>query len=181
MKVIHAGIVSMSVLIAGICGVCSAASETFPAKISLSCTKTNSTGFVKTKITNKEIIDACATKTSIPASHLAVLFTGNEIVVADIVETNVACPCLTFSGNFITNVNIQVESGSLSQGFGFYPLTATSAGAIPADFTATTTFSLSFDESKPAIKLSGTVQGGSVSNQAIYTGKISVGGKPFGN
>ena len=157
----------------------------FPARIKLTCTTTNANTFVKTKITEKDIIVRCASDNSVDPSRLKLLFVAGEIDVVDIVSSNITCLVATVTGDFATNVAALVFSGTNSNSVkvaAFSPFTSLGEGALPADFVGTlyTTGTEFVPSNAPsAVTLKGTIQGGSVSNTAVYTGTISIGGKPF--
>ena len=65
----------------------------------------------------------------------------------------------------------------------FTPFNSPGEGILPADFSGTlcATYTASLPTNGlPIVALKGTIQGGSVTNNAVYTGTLTVGGKPFG-
>ena len=182
MKAYRVGVLCVLLLAVGAVMVCG---QAYPARIKLTCITTNSGAFVKTKITEKEIIARCASDHAVDPARLRLLFVGGDLDVVDIVSSNVTCPVATFTGDFPTNVVLLVFSGSDSnkiQVATFTPFNSLGGSLLPADLAGTlvTTFAGKMPSNGVAtVTLKGTIQGGSDSNNAIYTGTISVGGKPF--
>ncbi|HUI07563.1 MAG TPA: hypothetical protein VL486_11230 [Verrucomicrobiae bacterium] len=160
--------------------------QAYPARINLTCITTNSSGLVKTKITEKDIIDRCATDNSLDPSRLRLVFLYGELDVLDTVTSNVTCSIATWSGDVPTNVFIGYFYGTSSnriKAVTFTPFTSLGEGVLPADFSGTlfTTYRGRLpSDAEPTIMLKGTIQGASATNNAIYTGTLSVAGKPFG-
>jgi hypothetical protein len=157
----------------------------FPTRIKLTRTTTNANAFVKTKITEKEIIARCASDHSVDPARLKLFFVGGDVAVVDIVSSNITCLVATVTGDFATNVAALVFSGTDSNNVkvvAFSPFTSLGEGSLPADFVGTlyiTGTEFVPSNAPTAVTLKGTIQGGSVSNTTVYTGTISIGGKPF--
>jgi len=182
MKAICVGAVCVLLLAVGAATV---RGQAFPAKIKLTCITTNSSGFVKTKITEKDFVAYCASETHLDPSRLKLVFANGDLLVLDTVATNVACLVATVSGEIPTNVFVGYYSGANSnklQAATFTPFNSDGEGVLPADFSGTlyTTYRLTEpSNSVTAIVLKGTIQGGSATNDAIYIGTLSAGGKPI--
>ena len=182
-KTIVMGILCAALLALGATG---GSDQGFPARIKLTCTTTNANTFVKTKITEKEIVARCASDHSVDPSRLKLFFVGGDVAVVDIVSSNITCLVATVTGDFATNVAALVFSGTNSNSVkvaAFSPFTSLGEGSLPADFVGTlctTGTEIVPSNAPPTVVLKGTIQGGSVSNTAVYTGSISIGGKPFG-
>jgi hypothetical protein len=159
--------------------------QAFPARIKLTCTTTNSGAIVKTKITEKEIIARCARDASVDPARLKLLFVLGDLDVVDIVSSNVTCPVATITGDSPTNVFVAVFSGVNSnnlKALTFSAFNSLGGSLLPADLSGTlvTTYTATLvSNGVTTVALKGTIQAGSVSNNAVYTGTISVGGKPF--
>ena len=147
----------------------------FPTRIKLTRTTTNANALVKTKITEKDIIARCASDHSVDPARLKLFFVNGDLAVVDIVSSNITCLVATVTGDFATNSNnLKVAA--------FSPFTSLGEGSLPADFVGTlciTGTEFVPSNAPSAVTLKGTIQGGSVSNTAVYTGTISIGGKPF--
>ena len=158
--------------------------QAYPARVKLTCTTTNASGFVKTTITEKTIISRCATDNSVDPARLRLYFVGGELAVVDVVSTNLLCEILDFEGDIPTNVTLIVASNSSSNAAKvliFSAVNSLGEGALPADFTGTTIASYSMTLHSNVVMgaaLKANIQAGSVSNNAIYTGTITIGGKP---
>ena len=181
-KIISRGMLCAAIVAAS---AVTALGQAFPTRIKLTRTTTNANAFVKTKITEKEIIARCATDHSVDPARLKLFLVDGNLAVVDIVSSNITCSVATLSGDFPTNVVAVVFSSADSNNVRlavFSPFNSLGEGSLPADFVGTlvTTGAESFpSNAPPAVALKGTIQGGSVSNTAVYTGTISVGGKPF--
>ena len=157
----------------------------FQARIKLTCITTNGGAFVKTTISDKDIIARCAQDHGVDPARLKLLFVAGGVDVVDIVTTNVLCPVATLSGDIPTNVTLVVFSGVGSNAgtvVSFTPINSLGGSLLPADFAGTlvTTYTATLtSNSASKVVLKGTIQAGSVSNSAVYTGTISVGGKPI--
>lgn len=182
MKTIVRGMLCAALLVLGATG---RGDQGFPARITLTCTTTNANALVKTKITEKDIIARCASDHSVDPARLKLFFVDGDVAVMDIVSSNITCLVATVNGDFATNVAALVFSGANSNNVkvaAFSPFTSLGEGSLPADFVGTlyTTGTEFVPSNAPsAVTLKGTIQGGSVSNTAVYTGTISIGGKPF--
>jgi hypothetical protein len=157
----------------------------YPTRIKLICTTTNANALVKTVITEKDIIARCATYNSVAPARLRLLFVAGEVDVVDIVSSNVTCAVATFNEDFPTNVTLFVAVGTNSnvvKAATFTPFNSLDGSLLPTDLSATMVSSYSASMHSNSIvsaTLKGTIQGGSVSNNTIYTGTVTIGGKPF--
>lgn len=159
--------------------------QAYPARIKLTCMTTNSGVIVKTKITEKEIIASCASDHSVDPARLRLFLVSGELDVVDIVSSNVTCSVATITGDYPTNVIVGVYSGVDSntlKAASYSPFNSLGGSLLPADFSGTlvTTFTATFPSNAvTTVALKGMIQGGSVSNKAIYAGTMSAGGKPY--
>ena len=160
--------------------------EAFPARLKLTCTTTNAAGaFVKTSITEKDIIARCASDNSVDPSRLRFVFINGELDVVDIVSTNLLCQILSFQGDIPTNVTLVVAANSSSNAakvFLFSAVNSLGDGVLPADLAGSAIASYTVTLHSNVVvsaTLKGTIQAGSVSNNTIYTGTATVGGKPL--
>jgi len=183
-KTIVMGILCAALLALGATG---GGDQGYPARIKLTCITTNAGAFVKTTVTEKDIIARCASEHSVDPARLKLLFVGGELDVIDIVSTNLACMVASFDGDFPTNVTLLVAGGTKSnavKAVTFTPFASLDGNLLPADLSATMVTSYSATIHTNGIltsaTLKGIIQGGSVSNQTIYTGTLTIGGKPFG-
>ncbi len=162
-----------------------APNQGFPTRIKLTGITTNAGAFVKTTITEKDIIARCASDNSVDPARLKLLFVNGDVGVVDIVSTNMTCSILTFNGDIPTNVSLVVASGANSnsaKAIIFTPINSLAESLLPADLagTAVGVYSASVRSNiLLSATLKATVQAGSVSNNTVYTGTISIGGKPF--
>jgi hypothetical protein len=157
----------------------------FPTRIKLTRTTTNANALVKATITEKDIIARCASDHSVDPARLKLFFVNGDLAVVDIVSSNITCLVATVTGDFATNVAALAFSGTGSNTVkvvAFSPFTSLGEGSLPADFVGTlyvTGTEFVPSNAPSAVTLKGTIQGGSVSNTAVYTGTMTVGGKPF--
>lgn len=160
--------------------------QAFPARIKLTRITTNSNGLVTSKITEKSIVARCANDNSLNRSRLKLFFIAGDFDVVDTVTSNIAYSVATLGGECPTNVIIAVFSGTESNRAkiaSFTPFNSTGEGVLPADFAGTlcATYSASLSSNGVStMRLKGKLQGGSVTNNAVYIGTVSIGGKPFG-
>jgi hypothetical protein len=180
-----------AVLVGTFCAALLAASATnalaqaFPARIKLIRTTANANALVKTTITEKDIIARCASDQSVDPSRLKLFLVNGDMAVVDIVSSNITCLVATLDGDFATNVAALAFSGTNSNTVkvaAFSPFTSLGEGSLPADLVGT--LYITGTEVVPTnipltVVLKGAIQGGSVSNTAVYTGTVSIGGKPF--
>jgi hypothetical protein len=159
--------------------------QAFQAHLKLTSITTNAGAFVKTTITDKDIVAQCAKDHSVDPARLMLVFVAGDVAVVDIVSSNITCPVATFGGDIPTNVTLVVFSG-VSSNTGkvasFTPFNSLGGSLLPVDFSGTLVMTYAAtitSNSASKVLLKGTIQAGSVSNSAIYTGTISVGGKPF--
>jgi hypothetical protein len=182
-KAIRMGILCAAMLTVG---AGTALGQAFQARIKLTCITTNNGAFVKTTITDKDIVARCAQDHSVDPARLMLVFVAGDFAVVDIVSSNITCPVATFGGDIPTNVTLVVFSGVSSNAgkvASFTPFNSLGGSLLPADFSGTlvATYTATItSNSASKVLLKGTIQAGSVSNNAIFTGTISVGGKPFG-
>ena len=159
--------------------------EAYVARIKLTCITTNAGVFVKSKITEKDIIARCASDHTVAAARLRLLFVVGDLDVVDIVSSNVMCEVATFSGHDPTNVVLVVFSGvnsNTAKAATFTPFRSLGGGLLPADLSGTivTTYGGKMGTNGLAtVALKGTIQAGAFSNRTIYTGTVTVGGKPY--
>jgi hypothetical protein len=159
--------------------------QAFQARLKLTSITTNAGAFVKTTITDKDIIARCAADHGVDPARLKLVFVAGDVDVVDIVSTNVLCPVATFGGDIPTNVTLVVFSGvSSNTGMvvSFTPFNSLGGSLLPVDFSGTLVMTYAatiISNSASKVSLKGTIQAGSVSNNAVYTGTISVGGKPI--
>ena len=181
MKTIRMGILCAAVLAAGMGTVLG---QAYPARIKLTCTTTNGGAIVKTTITEKNIIAACATDHAVDPSRLRLFVVDGDVLVVDIVSSNVTCAVATLTGTS-TNVVVGVYSGVNSnklKAVVYSPFNSLGGALLPPDLLGTlvTTLSATFPSNDVAtVTFKGTIQAGSVSNNAVYTGTLTTGGKPF--
>ena len=159
--------------------------QAYPVRIKLTCITTNSTGLVKTLITEKNIVARCASDNSLDPSRLKLFLVAGDLAVIDLVTSNVVCPFATTGGDIPTNVFLIVFSGANSNSVkaaSFTPFNSPGEGVLPTDFSGTLLSTYSgpvTTNALPTLALKGAIQGGSVTNHAIYTGTMTVSGKPF--
>ncbi len=159
--------------------------QAFPARIKFTCTTTNAGGIVKTTFTEKDIIAQCASDHGVDASRLKLLLVDADVDVVDIVSSNVTCEVATIQGHSVTNVIVGVYTGVNSnflKATTFTPFNSLGGSLLPADFRGTLV--MTYTAVRPSntvtsVKMKGTIQGGSVSNTTVYTGTMSVSGKPY--
>jgi hypothetical protein len=184
-KSIGMGMLCAAVLAAGVGTVLGQEDGAYPTRIKLTCITTNAGVIVKTKITEKDIIARCASDHAVDPARLRLLLVFGDLAVVDIVSSNVTCGVATILGDFPTNVIVGAYSGVDSntlKAASFTPFNSLGGSLLPADFSGTlvTTYTAKLPTNGVAtVALKGTIQGGSDSNNTIYTGTISVGGKPF--
>ena len=181
MKVIRMGMLCAAILaVAG-----TVQGQAFQTRIKLTCITTNGGAMVKTTITDKDIIARCAQDHSIDPARLKLLFVAGDVAVVDIVSSNVTCPVATLLGDFPTNVFVAVFSGVNSNNLKastFSSFNSLVGSLLPADLSGTlvTTYTATMvSNGVSTTALKGTIQGGSVSNNAVYTGTMTVSGKPL--
>ncbi len=185
MKAIRTGVLCAAVMALGAGTVLG---QAFPAKITLTRLTTNGNAFVKTTITEKDIVAACALEHGVQASQLKLMFLGDGLAVVDTVTTNMTCLVATISGEYPTNVMLFVQGTKNTNQVkvvGLMPFKGLGGSSlVPADFggSVVLTFSgaLGGDVTSNLV-MKGTIQGGSTTNGgAVYTGTMSVGGKAYG-
>jgi hypothetical protein len=160
--------------------------QAFPARIKLTCIATNSSGLVKTQITEKSIVARCASDNNLDPSRLKLFLVYGDLAIIDLVTSNMVCPFAVTDTDVLTNVAVFAFSGNDSNNVkaaSFTSFKSPGQGMLPADFVGTlcSTYSGSmFTNALPNVTLKGTIQGGSVSNNAVYMGTLSIGGKAFG-
>jgi hypothetical protein len=159
--------------------------QAFQTRIKLTCITTNGGAFVKTTITDKDIIARCAQDHGVDPARLKLLFVYGNVAVVDMVTTNILCPVATIEGDIPTNVTLVVFSGvnsNSAKAASFTPFNSLGGSLLPADFagTAASTYSATSVSNFPtSVMLKGTIQGASKSNETIYTGTMTVSGKPI--
>lgn len=155
-------------------------------KVKLTRTTTNNNTFVKTVITEADIIAKAAEGTTNNIANLQLLFGDGGFLVADVVHTTlVANVAHLVSSGPLTNVALMVMSGTATNTENiavFCILASTGEGALPADFVGTMLFNYRYTtptatNKLPTASFSADVLGGSVSNAAIYVGTIKTSGK----
>jgi len=123
---------------------------------------------------------------SVDPSRLKLFFVYGDLAVIDTVTSNVTCSVATWSGDIPTNVIVGYFYGPHSnklKAATFTPFNSSGDGALPADFSGTllTTYRAKIpSNAAPTLVLKGAIQGGSATNDTVYVGTLSVGGKPFG-
>ena len=183
MKVKRIGVLCVLLLVVGTMTV---RGQAYPVRIKLTGITTNSSGLVKTKITEKDIVARCASDNSLDPSRLKLFFVFGDLAVIDMVTSNVVCPFAITDADFPTNVLIVAFSGvnsNSAQAASFMSFNSPGEGMLPTDFVGTlcSTYSGSMPSNGvPTITLKGTVQGGSVTNHTVYIGTLTISGKPFG-
>lgn len=154
--------------------------QAWPARIKLTRLTTNSNRIVETTITDKDIIAQCASKNDLDAKRLKLFQIGDDLVVVDILASNRICTVATLAGggSLSNSVQLRVFRGKM-QGAGCGSLNSSGEGILPRDFSGT--FFVTWTEALPStvVSLKGTIQDASVTNSAVYTGTLSVAGKPF--
>jgi hypothetical protein len=154
--------------------------------LNLTCMTTNGATIVKTKITDKDIVAQCASDESVDPARLRLLFVVGDLAVVDIVTSNVTCEVATMNGDTPTNVIVGVYVGATSNkvkvvSFSLFNSLGGSS-LVPADMAGTmvaTSGGTVGGRALSNVTLKATIQAGSVTNNAVYTGTMSIGGKPF--
>ncbi len=173
-----------AVLWSGIC----ARGQVFPAHISLTCTKVVSNQFVKTAITEKTLINQCATLHGKDPKQLRLVFIDGDLVVFDAVETNALCPVLGLDLGSLETLALAVTVGVHTNSARFVGLESlgpidSSNSLIAADFDGVLTFNsvttLTTNGDLATIVITGSVSAESQTNRSVYTGKLSITGKPL--
>ncbi|HUJ08983.1 MAG TPA: hypothetical protein VL171_03080 [Verrucomicrobiae bacterium] len=183
MKQVRFGV--FGILLLGI-GAATIYGQAFPTHIRLTCITTNSSGLLRTEITQRSIVNQCASDNSLDPSRLKLFFVLGHLAVIDMVTSNVVCPFATFAEDCPPDVTVLFpinDSSNKVRAAWFTPLSSDGDGLLPADFAGTVfgTFSSSMTSNSLAtLKLKGKIQGGSVTNNAVYFGTLSISGKPFG-
>lgn len=159
--------------------------QAYPTRIKFTAITTNAGALVKSTITEKDIVARCASDHSVDPSRLRLFLVNGEINVVDIVSSNVTCAIAATEGGAVTNVTVLATSGThsnLVKVAVFTTFRSLGGGLLPADLSGTMVSVYSavvHTNNQISATLKATVQAGSHSNDTVYTGTVTIGGKPF--
>jgi len=164
----------------------------FKASVSLTCITTNADGtkFVSTKITNKDLINACASAEELSAAEkkqLVVVWNEDneaiEVWLVDVKGSNVVeeCSLAALAGDFDPLI-IETTKGDVTtdQTVGFDDVQATGDNNLPlADFVGSMSFKGKATSDDVAGKYTSSIKGvvSGISSNGVCTGKLSISGK----
>ena len=160
--------------------------QAYPTRIKFTTITTNAGALVKSTLTEKDIVARCASDHSVDPARLRLMLLNGDIDVIDIVSSNITCAVATTTGvNPVTNVTLLAVSGKNTNLVKVAVLTSfrsLGGGLLPADLAGTMVSVYSavvHTNNQLTGTLKATVQAGSRTNHTIYTGTVTIGGKPF--